>query len=114
MEGLQDRLLDRIREEGVFVGRLESPDERLELLLLSEVPIQEAQLGVGDVKSPRGINGLHQGHMSAKQIASRPRRRTCLVESKLDTLNKMEGDGILQTTVTVSGQPIIGWLEALT
>lgn len=42
VEGPQDGLLDSIREEGVFVRRLKSPNEGLELLLLLEVPVQEA------------------------------------------------------------------------
>jgi hypothetical protein len=42
-------VLKGVREEGVLVGRLEAADQRLQLLLLTEVPVQEAQIAIWQI-----------------------------------------------------------------
>jgi hypothetical protein len=96
VQRLQDGLLDGVGEEGILVGRFESPDERLERLLLAEVPVKEAQLAVWDVERSRGIDGLRKSAIGQHTTQVKTLH---LVESELDTLDEMKGDGILETAI---------------
>lgn len=57
----QERLLQRAREERVLVRRLVPPDQRLQLLLLPQVPVHEAEARVlADLDRARLVDALVQ------------------------------------------------------
>lgn len=58
LEGLEDGPLHGVGEEGVFVGGLVAADQRLQLLLLVEVPVEEAEAAVGDVDGAGRVDCL--------------------------------------------------------
>lgn len=58
MERLEDGLLHGLREEGVLVGGFVAADEGLQLFLLGEIPVEEAEVAIGDLERARCVNGL--------------------------------------------------------
>jgi hypothetical protein len=123
VEGLQDGLLDRLGIKGELVGRLIAANERLQLLLLREVPIEEAKVAIRDLDGSRCIDGLFLGgggsgfgsidgarffilFFSLPMSGIRPNRGLMaiayLVEGELHPLNEVEGDGVFQAATRVS------------
>ena len=58
VERLENGLLDGFGEEWILVGRFVAPYQGLQLLLLGEVPVKEAEVAVRDGDSTRNVDGL--------------------------------------------------------
>jgi len=76
VEGLEDRRLEYVGEEGVLVGRLVAADEGLKALLLTQHPLEQAHVGLANVDAAGHVDGL--------------------VERKLHALDQVEGDCVLE------------------
>lgn len=74
---LKNGFFEVIREEGIFVRRLEAANPRIKLLSFPESPVKEAEVAVWDSQSSSLVY--------------------CAVEGKLYPLNEMESDCIFQT-----------------
>lgn len=79
VEGLENWLLERVWKVWILVRGLVAADEGLEFFLLAEGPVEEGELAVRDLQCAWVVNGG--------------------IERKLDTLNQVECDGVLEATV---------------
>lgn len=81
LQRLQDRVLEYVWVEGVFVWGLVSANSRLETFLFAEQVVHQAQVTAWDGYPAGDIDGL--------------------VEGELDPFDQMEGNGIFKTTICV-------------
>jgi hypothetical protein len=79
VERLKNGGLDGVGEERIFVWGLEASNKRIKLLSLTKCPVEETEAAVGYLESSRLVN--------------------CTVQGKLNSLDKVESDGVLQSTV---------------
>lgn len=81
MKGLQNRLLQCLGEEGVFVWRLVATDARVENFSLAEEPVKETEGAVRDFEGARFVD--------------------CAVEGELDSFDEVEGYGVFEAAETL-------------
>lgn len=81
LQRLQDRILEHVWEEGVFIWGLVAADSRLETFLFAEQVVHQAQVTAWDGYPAGDIDGL--------------------VEGELDPFDQVEGNGIFETTICV-------------
>lgn len=55
VEWLENWFLKSLWEVWIFVWGFEAADQRLEALLFSEEPVEETEVGVGDIQGTRGV-----------------------------------------------------------
>lgn len=82
VDGLQNGLLQDVREEGILVGGLVAAHKGLEAFLFTDHPVEQAVFAVGDADGARLVDGG--------------------VEGELDALNQVEGDGVLEPADGIS------------
>jgi hypothetical protein len=76
---LKNRGLKGVGKERIFVWGLEASNQGVKPLSLTQYPVEEAEVTVGYLES----SGLVD----------------CAVEGKLNSLNEVESDGVLKSTV---------------
>ena len=81
LQRLQNRFLESVQVEGVFVWGLVAANSRLETFLFAEQVVHQAQVTAWDGDPPGGIDGR--------------------VKRELDPFDQVEGNGIFKTTICV-------------
>jgi hypothetical protein len=86
VDGLQDGLLQGVREEGILVGRLVAAHEGLEAFLLADHPVEQAVVAVGDADGAGFVDGG--------------------VAGELDALDQVEGNGVFEAADAVISESV--------
>jgi hypothetical protein len=79
LQRLEDRLLESVLEEGIFVRRIIAANPGLQSFLLSEQVVHQTQVAIRDLDSAGYVDGL--------------------VERKLCTLDQVEGNRVFEATI---------------